>query len=1350
MDSIHVTRKSQLTHIFIKTEKKKYLHPTPFTVQDSITADILQHLTSSTYVLITDTNLAPLYLPTFESSFNKNAPKYSPEARLLSYTIPPGEYSKSRTTKAEVEDWMHSEKCTRDTLVIALGVVFIQMPTMLLAIVDSLIGGKNLIGAFWQPERVFIDMKFLETLPEREFINGMAEVVKTAAIWDEAELSRLEQNAELILETVKAKSSDSGQIGNIQNVFKDVILGSLRVKAYVVSTDERKGGLRNLLNFGRSIGHVNEVIILPQMLHGECVAIGVIKEAELARLLGVCKLGAVARLSKCLTSYSLPTSIEDKHVKKLTGGKHCEVERMLVIMGVDKKNDGRKKKVVLLAAISRTHEKKASVVNDDSIRVILSLSLIVHSQRSANLLHSDDTEHMHTALHKLRGIQYSWEEDGDILVLHACGDELYLSNAGMAARFQTSIATLVSPSSEHDSIGPIGSLVDALRSNGSAVQYLESQGSLPVRVPSTSGHTGRRIELEAKVSSQYVSSIPMCSPYAREPVTLSLLYIDMTVAMMTAFGIEVTKSATDEYTYHIAKRSYKNPAEYVVESDAGSATYPLAIVAMTRSTVTVANIGKKSLQGDAHFAEDVLRPMGCTVEQSDYSTTVRGQPRGQLKPLPHVDMEHMTDAFLTASVLAAVANSAERTSVTTIANQRVKECNRIAAIVHKLRKFAVTAGELEDGIWIQGIDYNSLKTPEGGVHCYDDHRVAMSFSVLALIAPNPVILQERKWDEKTWPGWWDVLGIELLDKSQVKEESEKKGSNRTIVIIGMRGTGKTTMGIRAAKILNRPLLDLDTFLAIVTGNSDYHEKLPKKTRSFFEAMDDINAVTIGSDAVEVRIDLLVDTTDSNGVATVPFVSEQLAGLKGKIQLPIVFTIRTKSQGGKFPDGNQERALELDIAALRMGLESIDLEITWPVALLETVTSSKGYSKIIASHNDVGGDLPWSNASLISKFNSTLKYWQAKSIQDNYDLENFRKCAATYETRMALSRILNSFLTPVTHPVLPFKAAQGQLSIAEILQALSLIGMLEAKMFYMFRTPIPHSRSPALHNTLFQSLGLPYTYHLLNPPIDDFGGASVTIPHKVSIIPLLSSISAQAQVIGAVNTVIPVIAEDGTRKLVGDNFDWCGIQNSPRIGGVTEQENPSAATALIISAGGTSLAVVYALHKIGCGKIDVINSTPANLKSLVEAFPKEYNLVTINSLAEAKSVDVKPITVVSTVPVDKPVDDLLKAILQKLLTRGASAKVLAEMAYKPRVTEVMNLVDRGGWKVVPGLEALAGQGVGQFEFWAGAVANDLFCKFSRAELSRIMALPEQLCLGSKLNFDFLKNCCAGITMLGIMG
>jgi pentafunctional AROM polypeptide len=176
-----------------------------------IASDLLSNVKSSTYVLITDTNLAPLYAESFRTSFQLSASQLKSEARLLEYTIAPGESSKSRATKAEVEDWLLSQRCTRDTVIIALGggvigdmigyvaatfmrgVRFVQVPTSLLSMVDSSIGGKtaidvplgkNLVGAFWQPERIYEDLGFLSTLPEREFINGMAEVVKVCAfLW---------------------------------------------------------------------------------------------------------------------------------------------------------------------------------------------------------------------------------------------------------------------------------------------------------------------------------------------------------------------------------------------------------------------------------------------------------------------------------------------------------------------------------------------------------------------------------------------------------------------------------------------------------------------------------------------------------------------------------------------------------------------------------------------------------------------------------------------------------------------------------------------------------------------------------------------------------------------------------------------------------------------------------------------------------------------------------------------------------------------------------------------------------------------------------------------------------------
>src|SRR5205085_9514229 len=117
--------------------------------------------------------------------------------------------------------------------------------------------------------------------------------------------------------------------------------------------------LRNLLNFGHSIGHAIEAILTPQILHGECVAIGMVKEAELARYRGILSPSAVARLTKCLASYGLPTSLHDKTVRKRSANKHCPVDEMVTIMAVDKKNDGQKKKVVLLAAIGKTHEPQA-------------------------------------------------------------------------------------------------------------------------------------------------------------------------------------------------------------------------------------------------------------------------------------------------------------------------------------------------------------------------------------------------------------------------------------------------------------------------------------------------------------------------------------------------------------------------------------------------------------------------------------------------------------------------------------------------------------------------------------------------------------------------------------------------------------------------------------------------------------------------------------------------------------------------------------------------------------------------------------------------------------------------------
>ncbi|KAL2197264.1 EPSP synthase-domain-containing protein [Corynascus similis CBS 632.67] len=1531
-----------------------------------VTHDLLENLPSSTYVLITDTNLYQTYVPPFQAVFDAAAPK---DARLLTYAIPPGEYSKGRETKAEIEDWMLSHTCTRDTVIIALGggvigdmigyvaatfmrgVRFVQVPTTLLAMVDSSIGGKtaidvpmgkNLIGAFWQPKRIYIDLAFLETLPVREFINGMAEVIKTAAIWNETEFTALEENAAAILEAIRSKgTSPSARLAPIRHILKRIVLGSAGVKAQVVSADEREGGLRNLLNFGHSIGHAYEAILAPQVLHGECVAIGMVKEAELARFLGVLRPGAVARLTKCIASYDLPTSVHDKRIAKLSASKECPVDVLLQKMAVDKKNEGSKKKIVLLSAIGKTYEPKATVVDDRAIRIVLSPSIRVTpgvpeglsvsvtppgsksisnralilaalgegTTRIHGLLHSDDTQYMLTAIAQLKGATYTWEDAGEVLVvkgkggkLQASGEPLYLGNAGTASRFLTSVVALCSPTDVSSTIltgnarmkvRPIGPLVDALRANGVGVKYLEKEKSLPVQVDANAGFAGGVIELAATVSSQYVSSILMAAPYAHKPVTLRLVggkpisqpYIDMTIAMMASFGINVERSTEDPNTYHIPQGVYKNPADYVIESDASSATYPLAVAAITGTTCTIPNIGSASLQGDARFAVEVLRPMGCTVEQTENSTTVTGPPIGTLKAIKHVDMEPMTDAFLTASVLAAVASGT--TQITGIANQRVKECNRIAAMKDQLAKFGVHCNELEDGIEVTGKPYNDLQNPADGVYCYDDHRVAMSFSVLSTVAPHRVLILERECTAKTWPGWWDILsqafrvhlaGEEDPTKKQVVKSSGS-GADRSIFVIGMRGAGKSTAGRWMSEILKRPLIDLDVelerregmtipeiiqsergwegfrkaeldlledvmknqskghifscgggiveteearkllisyqknggcvlmvhrdtdqvveylmrdrsrpaysenirevyyrrkpwfeecsnfqyhsphldgsealleppvdfsrFLSVICGQSRHLEEARKKKHTFFvsltvpnvsAALDIIPRAVVGSDAVELRVDLL-ESYDPE------FVARQVALLRSAAKVPIVYTVRTVSQGGRFPDDDYELARQLYRIGLRTGVEYLDLEMTMPVDILEAVTESKGFTRIIASHHDPQSKLSWRNGSWVPFYNKALQYGDiiklvgmAGEVSDNFALTNFKtKMLTAHDTPIIalnmgpagkLSRVLNGFMTPVSHPELPAKAAPGQLSATEIRQALALIGELEPKSFYLFGKPISSSRSPALHNTLFGATGLPHNYSLFETDnasdVQDlirsphFGGASVTIPLKLDIVPLLDEISEAARAIGAVNTIIPIrSAAEGDNKasLLGDNTDWMGMVYALRSAGLVPRTAASSPGAgMVVGSGGTTRAAIYALHSLGYAPIYVVARTPERVKELAEGFPADYGIQRLSTPDEVAAVAARgelPSVVVSTIPADKPIDSGMREVLVAALQGGGAAgkekgepRVLLEMAYMPRHTPLMQLAEDAGWTTIPGLEVLAAQGWYQFQLWTG--------------------------------------------------
>ncbi|TCD61393.1 3-dehydroquinate dehydratase (3-dehydroquinase), partial [Steccherinum ochraceum] len=1360
--------------------------------------------------------------------------------------------------------------------------------------------------------------------------------------------------------------------------------GSISVKAHIVTVDERETGLRNLVNFGHTIGHAIEAVVTPTILHGECVSVGMILEAEVARQMGVLGQVGVGRLTRCLKAYNLPVSLSDPKIASLPAAKALTVDNLLDIMKVDKKNSGPQKKIVILSRIGATYEQKATNIDDAVIaktlseaakvisgtptkspvhmatpgsksisnRALLLAALAKGTCRLKNLLHSDDTQVMMNALVDLKGAKFSWEDGGETLVVEGGagilsvpdkGKEVYLGNAGTAARFLTTVCTLVQASqvTEDRTVitgnarmkqRPIGPLVTALRANGSSIDFLESQGCLPLSI-APAGLKGGHIQLAASVSSQYVSSILLCAPYAQKEVRLELIggqvisqpYIDMTIAMMQTFGITVTRerdpttnTLLDIYT--IPQGSYTNPPTYNIESDASSATYPLAIAAITGTECTIANIGSGSLQGDARFAKDVLEPMGCEVVQTETETTVRGPPVGTLKALGLVDMEPMTDAFLTASVLAAVAVASplpgrelidgpkNATRIVGIANQRVKECNRIQAMIDQLAKFGVETRELDDGLEIYGKPISELQ--EGtSIHCYDDHRVAMAFSVLGAIIKDTVI-EEKRCVEKTWPNWWDDLenkassivlhvdshtnprfqiglkveGVELESSDSASPSGhDSTSASASVVIIGMRGSGKTYIGQLAASALSWDFVDADplfelkhqigvrdfvqqngwpafraaeaeilkelldkhptryvislgggivetpasrdllkeytkkgpvvhivreidevvkylgeetarpaygepvidvykrrepwfaecsthefiNFTGVLNGEQAETKLSPNGirrdvarffghitgqtpnlapnvlngNRSYFlsltypdltPALPHIEELTAGVDAIELRVDLLRSPLDSEkfGRYTPPraYVTEQIAALRQRTALPIVYTIRTISQGGNFPDHADAEAFELLHSALRIGIEYVDVEISWPTKRIQELLLRKGSSQIIASWHDWSGNLKWTGHAVEEKYRAAAAVGdivklvgRANSLEDNFALHTFVQAktstpgskpllAINMGTEGQMSRILNRTLSPVTHPLLPNKAAPGQLSFNQIQSALHLIGQLPSAQFFLFGTPIAHSMSPTLHNTAFKLLGLPHKYELFETDAvgeeikaaiasPDFGGASVTIPFKLDVIPLLDTLSPAAEAIGAVNTIIPVRSGNGYQRLHGDNTDWIGIVESIRSRLPTALHAPE--TALVIGAGGTSRAAIFALQKLGLRKIYLFNRSHSNAQVLSETFP-DVNIEVITSLGTWSGQ--APSVIVSTVPASATSFDHLRSdalFLPPEIFSNPEGGVVVDMAYKPADTPLLQLAAKAtGWATVRGVDVLLEQGFVQFKLWTG--------------------------------------------------
>jgi len=383
-----------------------------------------------------------------------------------------------------------------------------------------------------------------------------------------------------------------------------------------------------------------------------------------------------------------------------------------------------------------------------------------------NPLVSEDTDYSIAALRQL-GVTVEcqpgqWRVAGQGGRIRAAGD-IFLGNNGTATRFLTSVAALAEKGTiridgdERMRQRPIGPLLAALRGWGVEIADERENGCPPLRIDAKGIAGGATVLPEGK-SSQYLSSLLLVAPYAKRPAAIKVLgevlskpYVAMTLAVMAEFGIKAG-IGRDFSEFNIDQGCYRG-REYEIEGDASSASYFWAAAAVTGGRVRVANVPVPSLQGDAMLVA-LLARMGCEVKQAERGFTLTA---GQRLEGIDVDMGDMPDVAPTLAVVAAFAEG--DTVIRNIAHLRLKECDRLTAVVTELRKLGVAADEFPDKMIVHG--QGGVGLHGATIETYRDHRIAMSFAVAGLKIPGVEILDEGC-VRKSFPDFWTRW--ELLQK----------------------------------------------------------------------------------------------------------------------------------------------------------------------------------------------------------------------------------------------------------------------------------------------------------------------------------------------------------------------------------------------------------------------------------------------------------------------------------------------------------------------------------------------------------------------------------------------------------
>ena len=702
------------------------------------------------------------------------------------FVFPHGEGSKNLTTLSEVLEFLARNKFTRFDLIVALGggvvgdlagfaaavylrgVRYIQVPTTLLAAVDSSVGGKtavdlasgkNLAGAFWQPSAVICDTDTLDTLPGEILADGVAEALKYGILFD-PELFHLIKDRE-----------------NFREKREEIISCCLRWKRDIVERDERDTGDRQLLNLGHTIGHAIEKLSGFSVSHGRAVAAGMAMIARGAHLSGISDENCVPAIAEALAAWGLPSRCD------YTAGQILDAALS------DKKRQGNNITLVLPKRVGKCEMVEFDVKNlinfftlcvensDNSVTIkpgklcgtvdappsksIAHRSLICAalSDRPTEVVLKSMSQDIEATMRCLEALGAIFTKCGDTVSIVPIVREkiprnplLDCGESGSTLRFMLPVVAALGCGGIFSGSGrlpdrPLSALREELTRHGVEIT---PDGVWPIKL---SGRLhGGKFMLPGNVSSQFFTGPMLAAPIINEDVTImasstleSKSYIDITIEILNYFGVSgcALKAVNDLEGWSIpAGQAYKSSGVIHVEGDWSNASFWL-VGGIIGSGITCRRLKTDSAQGDRAIV-GILREMGAGIEVDQcniisHPSTLHGIT---------IDASDIPD--LVPILAVAATQAAGTTTIINAGRLRMKESDRLTAITNQLRAVGGQVEELSDGLRIIG-----GKLRGGTVSSENDHRIAMAMAIAASVCEQPVTILGAEAVKKSYPDFFD-------------------------------------------------------------------------------------------------------------------------------------------------------------------------------------------------------------------------------------------------------------------------------------------------------------------------------------------------------------------------------------------------------------------------------------------------------------------------------------------------------------------------------------------------------------------------------------------------------------------